>query len=65
MNFSPTYISALVIIIISILKIFKIDILEEELTPVITGITTGITGLIILIRRYKVGDLSPLGQKKK
>ena len=61
---SPTYITSVVIVIVSILSLFKIKISAEELIPVAAALVTGIGGLIVLIRRYKQGDLSPLGVRK-
>lgn len=58
--FSSTYISSIVIVIIALLKIFKVELLPEDITPIITGILA----LYILIRRYQKGDINPLGLKK-
>ena len=65
MNFSPTYITSIVIVIVSILSLFKIKVSTEELLPIATALVTGIGGLIVLWRRYSQGDLSPLGVRKK
>ena len=57
---STEYISSLVILIVSVLKIFKIEVLPEEITPIVVGLL----GLYLLIKRYARGDLTPLGMRK-
>lgn len=58
--FSQEYIAALVLIIGSILKAFHIEIPNETVEAVITGVLA----LWIAIRRFKKGDIT-LGGKKK
>lgn len=57
---SPTYLSSLAVLIVSVLGILKIQVAQEDILPIITGIAA----LIILVRRYKIGDLNIIGQKK-
>lgn len=62
---SPTYTSAIVIVIVSVLGLFKIKIGTEELTAIVAPLITGILGIIVLVRRFKKGDLTLSGFRKK
>jgi len=62
---SPTYISGIVIFLIALLNLLGIKLSQSELTPIIEGIITAVLGINIIWRRYKIGDLTPLGFKKK
>lgn len=55
--FSQEYIGAIVIILISLLKMAGIEIENE----VMAGLVTGIVGLWIAIRRKMKGDINGLG----
>lgn len=57
---SQEYIGAIVIIIVSLLKVFGIEIGSE----VITGIITGVLALWVAIRRHQKGDITVLGARK-
>ena len=57
---SQEYIGALVIIVVSLLKVFGIEIGSD----VITGIVTGVLALWVAIRRHQKGDISVLGSRK-
>lgn len=58
---SPTYVAGLVALIVSLLEFFKIKVLPAEIEPIIIGIAA----IIVLFRRYKQGDLTIFGSKKK
>jgi len=64
MDFSPTYISAIVVVLVSIFRFFKIDLKSEELTPIIESLVIAISGIVVLVRRYQKGDLTLLGIRK-
>ena len=64
MSFSQEYISAFVIIVVAILPKFGIQIGSEELTAWIQAGITVIGGIIIMVRRFKRGDISLGGIKK-
>ena len=64
MDFSPTYISAIVVVLVSIFRFFKIDLKSEELTPIIESLVIAISGIVVLVRRYQKGDLTLLGARK-
>ena len=50
---SHEYTAALVILIVSVLKAFKIEIASEAFT----GIVTGVLAVWIAVRRFKKGDI--------
>lgn len=57
---SKEYIAAIVLILGSILKSFHVEIPNELVEAVITGILA----VIIAVSRYKKGDITVLGSKK-
>jgi hypothetical protein len=57
---SQEYISSIVILIVSVLGLFKIQVASEA----VTGIVTGLLAIWIAYRRFKKGDISPLGARK-
>ena len=57
---SQTYVSALAIILVSLLGLFKVEIGNE----VITALLTGILGVWVAIRRYKQGNIQISGVRK-
>jgi hypothetical protein len=57
---SQEYIAAIVILIVSVLKIFKIEVATEA----ITGIVTGLLAIWIAYRRFQKKDISILGVRK-
>lgn len=59
MNISQQYIGSIVILLISLLKMFKIDIGSEELTAIITGAIA----LWVAIKRFQKGDINVAGIK--
>ena len=61
---SPTYISALVIILGVILPRVGVTVGSEDLTTLITAGLTLIAGIVILYRKYKEGNVNILGFKK-
>ena len=61
MNFSPSYISGLAILIVSVLELLKIKVIPTDIEPIIVGVAS----LILLVRRFKKGDLTIYGKIKK
>lgn len=59
MKFSQEYIGAVVILIISVLKIFGIEIAND----VMTGLVTGLVALYVAILHKKANNISVLGKK--
>ena len=63
---SPTYVSAFVALGMGILGIFKINLVSsEELTKVIEAVVILVTTGIIIVRRFKKGDITVVGSRKK
>lgn len=60
MNLSQEYVSALVVLLVSVLGLFKIEVGNEA----ITGLITGVLAIWIAIRRYQKGDITVGGFKK-
>ena len=60
MDISQQYVGAIVILVVSLLKIFGVEIANEA----ITGIVTGVIAIWIAIRRHNVGDITLTGSKK-
>ena len=63
-NISPTYIAAAVALIIFVAKIFNINLQEQGLTELITEVVGIISAVVILIRRYRQGDITIFGGRK-
>jgi uncharacterized membrane protein len=61
---SPTYISSLVVIIVSILNLFGVKVGNDELTKIIEGGVAAIAGIIILYRRFHHGGINVFGQTR-
>jgi hypothetical protein len=61
---SQTYISALVILITTIASLFNVKIVSEDITKIIEAVLILGSGLWILYRRYKQGDITIVGTRK-
>ena len=57
---SQEYIGALAILLVSILKMFKIEIASDA----ITNLLTGALAIWVAVRRYRKGDISIGGIRK-
>lgn len=57
---SQEYIGALAILLVSALKILGVNIGNEEVTTIVTGVVA----LWVAIRRYKRGDITMGGTRK-
>ena len=64
MEFSPTYISGIGIVLVAILNIFGIKVANDEITKIVEGLVTAILGIVIIWRRYGHGGVSVLGSVK-
>lgn len=56
---SQEYISSLVILLVTVLKAFNIEVASDAMT----GLVTGVLALWIAFRRYSKGDINVLGGK--
>ncbi len=59
-NLSHEYIGAIAIIVVSIFKLFQVEVTLD----VVTALITGIAGIWIAVRRYNKGDITLGGVKK-
>lgn len=62
---SPTYLSAIIVVLVSLFQVLKINITKEDLEPLLTALFTLISGCIILWRRFKKGGINVLGVYRK
>lgn len=60
MSFSHEYVGAIVIVIVSLLKVFGVELGNEEVTTIVTGFVA----LWVAIRRFSKGDVTLGGLKK-
>lgn len=63
-TYSTTYIAIIVNILVTFLPKFGITVGSEELTSIIQAIVVAVTGIWIIVRRYKQGDITVTGVKK-
>ena len=65
MNTSPTYVSAIVVVIGAIAQFSTINWSSPEaITPIVTAVVTLIAGIVIAVRRYQKGDINAIGSVK-
>ena len=57
---SQEYISALVVVIVGVLHLFKIDVGSD----VISSVIVALAGIWVMIRRYQKGDIKVSGVRK-
>ena len=57
---SQEYIVSLAIVLVSVLKLFGVEIGND----IVTALLTGVFGLYVAFRRYSKGDITPLGVRK-
>ena len=65
MKFDPKYISAIVILAVSIGRIFGIGIDSAGLTEWLTSLIIVISGIVIAIKAFKEGKINFFGAIKK
>jgi len=64
MSFSKEYVSAIVIVIVGILGVFGKTVDAASLTSFLTSLVVVISGIVVMISRFKKGDINILGAKK-
>ena len=57
---SKEYVSALVVLLVAVLQVFKIEVAPEA----VTGIVTGVLALYLAFKRYQRGDINIVGARK-
>ena len=65
MSIAPEYISGIAIFVVAILKLFKVDVGTEEITNLLVGLVGVIGGIIVIVKRFKQGDINAFGAIKK
>ena len=63
-KFDAKYISAIVIIAVSVAKLFGVEIGGEELTKWLESLVIVVSGVIIAIKSLKEGNLNLFGARK-
>lgn len=61
---SQTYLAIFINLVVNILPKFGINIGNAELQTTIQTISALITGVWVLVRRYRAGDINALGVRK-
>ena len=61
---SRTYIAAIIGILSQVLPMLGIEVGSAELTTTLSTIITVLAGLWVMVRRFKAGDITPLGVRK-
>jgi len=64
MGYSKEYVSAIVIVIVGILGIFGKTVDVASLTSFLSSLVVVVSGIIVMISRFRKGDISILGAKK-
>lgn len=64
MNYSTTYIAVIVNILVTFLPKFGITVGSEELTSIAQAVVAVVTGVWVIVQRYKKGDVTIAGVKK-
>lgn len=60
---SQTYIASAVMIVVNVLSLLGVDVGSEQMTTTLTTIITVLSGLWIMWRRFRSGDINALGKK--
>lgn len=63
MNYSTTYIAVIVNILVTFLPKFGITVGSEELTSIAQALVAVVTGVWVIVQRYKKGDVTVYGSK--
>lgn len=61
---SQIYVSAIVALLAQILPWFGVQVVNDELTVVVSNIITAGAAIWVMVRRYKQGDIGVLGGRK-
>lgn len=65
MSFDPKYLSAVVIIVVAIGRLFGVEIGSDGLTEWLSAVVTVVSGIIVAVKSIKEGNLNLFGQIKK
>lgn len=64
MKFSTEYYSAVALMLMAVLKYFNIEVTEGEIMKNIEGVVALVAFGNLIYKRFKKGDITPLGFKK-
>lgn len=64
MNYSTTYIAVIVNILATFLPRFGITVGSEELTSIAQAVVAVVTGVWVIVQRYRKGDVTAAGLRK-
>lgn len=64
MKYSTEYVAQLAILVGFVLQLFKVEIASEELQMLINAVLVVGGSVYALYKRYKKGDVTPLGFRK-
>jgi hypothetical protein len=63
--FDSKYISSIVIIVVSLAKLFGVEIGSEDLTKWLEALVIVVSGIIIAVKSFKEGKINIFGAIKK
>ena len=64
MNISKEYISSAVIVIVGVLGLFGKTVDAVSLTSFISSVVVVVSGIVVMVSRFRKGDINLLGAKK-
>jgi uncharacterized membrane protein len=64
MSIDTAYISAIVVIVVGILNLFKVKVDSAEMTTFVTAVATVVLGLYIAYKKFKEGKITIVGTAK-
>ena len=64
-GYSTEYLSAIALVVVSLLKIFKIEFTQSEIETGITAIISLVAFATLIIKRFKRGGVNVLGFKEE
>lgn len=65
MKFDPKYLSAIVVIIVAVGRLFGVEIGSEGLSEWISSLIIVISGIVVAIKTFKEGKINIFGAIKK
>ena len=63
--YSPTYLSAVIVVLSQILPLVGINVGSEALTTTISTIVAIVAGIVIAFRKYSEGNINAMGKRSK
>lgn len=63
--YSPTYLSAVIVVLSQILPLVGINVGSEALTTTISTIVAIVAGIVIAFRKYSEGNINAMGKRSQ